>query len=89
MALVSGGKTSGCEAVSPTEISPDVLIARPRRRLQTPRETSLGWMDENVERLGRLSAMRRRLSRSNAPNHANRLRHGNLVRRSFYLSLGR
>ena len=41
MALVSGGKTSGSEAVSP-----DVLIARPRRRLQTPRETSLGWMDE-------------------------------------------
>ena len=30
----------GCEAVSP-----DVLVARPRRRLQTPRETSLGWMD--------------------------------------------
>ena len=46
-------------------------------------------MDENVEGLGRLSAMRRRLSRSNAPNHANRLRLGNLVRRSFYLSLGR
>ena len=74
----------GCEAVSP-----DVLVARHRHRLQTPRETSLGWMDENVERLGRLSAMRRRLSRSNAPNHANLLRHGNLVRRSFYLSLGR
>ena len=48
-----------------------------------------GWMRENVERLGRLSAMRRRLSRSNVPNHANRLCHGNLVRRSLYLSLGR